>query len=100
MPRIRNWKDLQFFRPTEDAIYKHIDPLFDDPVDWGLLETHWRDLMQVVLSIKAGKILPSTLLRKLGNESHKNRLLQGIPRAGACGPHGLLAPVHFRHTTS
>ncbi len=30
--------------------------------------------MQVVLSIRAGKILPSTLLRKLGNYSRKNRL--------------------------
>ncbi len=30
--------------------------------------------MQVVLSIKAGRILPSTLLRKLGNYSRKNRL--------------------------
>jgi TnpA family transposase len=39
-----------------------------------LIETHWKDLMQVVLSIKAGKILPSTLLRKLGNYSRKNRL--------------------------
>jgi TnpA family transposase len=39
-----------------------------------MIETHWRDLMQVVLSIRAGKILPSTLLRKLGNYSRKNRL--------------------------
>jgi TnpA family transposase len=30
--------------------------------------------MQVVLSIKVGKILPSTLLRKLGNYSRRNRL--------------------------
>ena len=30
--------------------------------------------MQVVLSIKAGKVLPSTLLRKLSNYSRRNRL--------------------------
>lgn len=82
MPRIRNWKDLKFFRPCKDAIYKHIDPLFDDPVDWELLETHWRDLLQVVLSIKAGKVLPSTLLRKLGNNSHKNRLYRAFRELG------------------
>jgi TnpA family transposase len=46
LPRIRNWKDLQFFRPTQGAVYAYIEPLFDDRVDWGLLETHWRDLMQ------------------------------------------------------
>lgn len=82
MPRIRNWKDLKFFRPSKDAVYKHIDPLFSDPVDWDLLETHWQDLLQVVLSIKAGKVLPSTLLRKLGNYSRKNRLYQAFLEMG------------------
>lgn len=74
MPRIRNIKDLVFYRPEKKKKYKHIDSLFKESVDWELIETHWQDLMQVVLSIKAGKILPSTLLRKLGNYSRKNRL--------------------------
>ena len=74
MPRIRNIKDLVFYRPDKKKKYKHIDSLFKEGVDWELIETHWQDLMQVVLSIKAGKILPSTLLRKLGNYSRKNRL--------------------------
>jgi len=73
-PRIRNIKDLVFYRPERKKKYKHIDSLFRESIDWELIETHWRDLMQVVLSIKAGKILPSTLLRKLGNYSRKNRL--------------------------
>ncbi|MDA2241150.1 Tn3 family transposase [Bacillus cereus group sp. Bc222] len=30
MPRIRNWKDLKFFRPDKHTHYKHIDPLFKD----------------------------------------------------------------------
>lgn len=74
MPRIRNVKDLIFFRADKKQKYKHIDALFTETIDWELIETHWKDLMQVVLSIKAGKILPSTLLRKLGNYSRKNRL--------------------------
>jgi len=40
MPRIRNWKDLRFFRPSKDAQYRHIDNLFSDTIDWDLLETH------------------------------------------------------------
>lgn len=82
MPRIRNWKDLKFFRPSRDTVYKHIDPLFGEPVNWELIETHWQDLMQVVLSIKAGKVLPSTLLRKLGNNSRKNRLYRAFRELG------------------
>jgi TnpA family transposase len=74
MPRIRNIRDLVFYHPDKQKKYKHIDSLFKESVDWELIETHWQDLMQVVLSIKTGKILPSTLLRKLGNYSRKNRL--------------------------
>jgi TnpA family transposase len=38
--------------------------------------------MQVVLSIKAGKILPSAILRRLINHSHKNRLFQVFQELG------------------
>ena len=27
MPRIRNWKDYTFFRPSPDAVYEFIEPL-------------------------------------------------------------------------
>jgi len=73
-PRIRNIKDLVFYRPDKNKKYTHLDSLFKETIDWDLIKTHWQDLMQVVLSIKAGKILPSTLLRKLNNYSRKNRL--------------------------
>jgi len=82
MPRIRNWQDLIFYRPSREAIYEHIEPLFGDVIDWQLLETHWQDLLRVVLSIQAGKVLPSTLLRKLGNYSRKNRLYQAFRELG------------------
>ena len=74
MPRIRNVKDLIFYRAEKKAKYKHINTLFTETIDWELIETHWKDLMRVVISIKAGKVLPSTLLRKLGNYSRRNRL--------------------------
>lgn len=32
MPRIRNWKDLKLFRPSNDTQYKHIDALFTDTI--------------------------------------------------------------------
>jgi TnpA family transposase len=82
MPRIRNWKDLVFYHPSKDARYKHVDALFGDANDWDLIETHWPDLLRVVLSIKAGTVLPSTLLRKLGSYSRKNRLYQAFRELG------------------
>ena len=83
MPRIRNWKDLIFYRPSKEARYQHLMPLFNKGyIDWTLIETHWQDMMQVVLSIKAGKVLPSTLLRKLNNYSRKNKLYQAFRELG------------------
>ena len=82
MPRIRNWKELKFFRPTKNVKYKHIDGLFNDTIDWKLIETHWPDLMQVALSIKAGKMSSSLLLRKLSNYSRKNRLYRAFQELG------------------
>ncbi|MBU3198390.1 transposase [Clostridium estertheticum] len=46
--------DLKFYRFDKTHEYKHIDFLFSDAVDWKLIETHWNDMLQVILSIKAG----------------------------------------------
>lgn len=82
MPRIRNWGDLKLFKPTKATKYKHIESLFKDVIDWALIEKHWVDIMQVVLSIKEGKMSSSKLLRKLSNHSRKNRLFQAFQELG------------------
>jgi TnpA family transposase len=82
MPRIRNWKDLTLFRPSRPSHYRHIDSLFGDPIAWDLIHTHLPDMLRVVLSIKAGRITASTILRKLGHYSRKNRLYQAFRELG------------------
>lgn len=67
MPRIRNWKELVFYRPDKHVTYEHIEPLFSDTVDWKLIETHWRDLMRVVVSIPG---IDSK--RVIGNDLHSS----------------------------
>jgi TnpA family transposase len=74
LPRIRSWQHLTFFRPDKDARYEHIDALFTDTIDWHLIETHLPDLLRVTLSIQMGRISPSTILRRLGTYSRKNRV--------------------------
>jgi len=46
------------------------------------IETHWQDMIRVALSIRAGKVLPSTLLRRLGSYSRRNRLYQAFQALG------------------
>ena len=64
MPRIRQLKKLVFFRPDKKTRYRHIDALFGESIDWSLISTHLPDMLRVALSIKAGKITPSALLRR------------------------------------
>jgi TnpA family transposase len=82
MPRMRNWNDVIFYRPDKSIRYRHIDALFTKEIDWRLIATHWRDMMQVVLSIQAGRVLPSMLLRKLGSYNRKNRLCLAFRELG------------------
>ncbi|GLW19943.1 hypothetical protein Stsp01_66860 [Streptomyces sp. NBRC 13847] len=59
MPRIRNWKDSTFCRPSKQAEYEHIDALFGEVgknvIDWGLIESQFRHLMRVAVSVREGR---------------------------------------------
>ncbi len=81
-PRMRTWNDVAFYRPNSDVKYEHIDALFTKNVDWNLIETHWQDMMQVVLSIQAGTVLPSMLLRKLNSHNLRNKLYRAFRELG------------------
>lgn len=83
MPRIRRWKDLKWFKPSPGDNYKFINDLFTkDAVDWGLIEQHLPDMLQVAQSIKAGRISPSSILRRLGSASRKNKLYYAFRELG------------------
>jgi TnpA family transposase len=86
MPRIRNFKDLIFFRPSEHLIYPHTDALFGERgrnvIDWKLIERHWQDLMQVAISISEGRLSSATLMRRLRSNSRKNRVYKVFREVG------------------
>ena len=86
MPRIRNFQDLIFFRASAHLIYPHIDGLFGERgrnvIDWQLIQRHWRDLMQVAISISEGRLSSATLMRRLRSNSRKNRIYKVFREVG------------------
>lgn len=83
MPRIRNWKDLNLYRVDKETKYANIDSMFcESEIDWELLETHWQDLMQVIISIKLGKVSSSFILSKLNSYNNQNRLYKAFQELG------------------
>lgn len=51
-------------------------------IDWKLIERHWRDLMQVAISISEGRLSSSTLMRRLRSNSRKNRIYKVFREVG------------------
>ena len=90
MPRIRSWKDLTFFRAEAAKHCQHLDSLFSETVDWPLIETLLPDMLRVVLSIMTGKINASTIVRKLGTNSKKNKLYKAFHALGGAVRTGFL----------
>jgi TnpA family transposase len=82
MPRMRTWNDVTLYRVDRHTTYEHIGRLLTQVVDWDLIERYWQDMMQVVLSIQAGKVLPSMLLKKLGVYSRQNHLYKAFSEVG------------------
>ncbi len=83
MPRIRNWKGLNLYKVDKNIKYANIDALFcDSDIDWDLLHTHWQDLMQVIISIKQGKVSSAFMLSKLNSYNNQNRLYKAFQELG------------------
>src|SRR3546814_8301017 len=79
--RISDWSSdvcssdlLVFYKPDRKAKYGHINSLFTEAINWELIERHYPDMLRVAISIKAGRITPSMILRRLGVASRKNKL--------------------------
>jgi TnpA family transposase len=85
MPRIRTWKHLNLYAPTERFVVDQMEPLrelFGATIDWTLITTHLADMRRVALSISQGKVRASTILRKLGTASRKNKLFVAFRELG------------------
>jgi len=74
MPRIRNIKDLTFYKPDKEMVLQHIQSLFHEPIRWDRIEKHYPDMLRTAISVKAGKITASTILRRFGTKNRKNKL--------------------------
>jgi TnpA family transposase len=68
--------------PAKSIRYPHIDAQFGGEIDWDLIATHARDMIQVALSIQAGVVMPSMLLRKLGTYNRRSRLYRAFRELG------------------
>jgi TnpA family transposase len=74
MPRIRNIKDLIFYKPSKATKFNNVGCLFKESINWDLIEEHYDDMMLIAMSIRAGKMTASTVLRRFGTRNRKNKV--------------------------
>ena len=91
---MRTWNDVVLYQPDKKTRYRHIDSLFWKTVNWSLIKTQWKDMMQVVLSIQARKVLSSMLLRKLDSNNRHNKLYGTFRELGQVA-HTIFAPLYL-----
>ena len=82
MPCMRGPADAVLYRAAKESHYNHIDALFTGEIHWDLIGTHQRNMIQVMLSIQAGRVMPAFLLRKLGTYSRRSRLCPAFQALG------------------
>lgn len=83
MPRIKHFRKLYFYKVSTGDNYDNIDELFTDKsINWELIETHYHDMLRVVMSIQKGKVKASTILRRLCSKSRKNKLYYAFRELG------------------
>lgn len=65
--RIRNIKDLSFYKPERSMVFKHTQYFFKEAINRDLVEKHNADMIRTAMPVKAEKIL-----RRFGkNREHK-----------------------------
>ncbi|WNF25352.1 Tn3 family transposase [Streptomyces sp. C11-1] len=68
MPRTGNWQDLSLYRPAKQTEYAHIDAVFGksgrNVIDFDPMESQFRQLTRVAVSVREGAISSTLLLRR------------------------------------
>jgi len=83
MPRIRRIKELRLYKAERKLKYENINQLLDStPINWAIIERHWRDIVRIAVSIKLGKINASTILRRFGSKNQKSKLHLALEELG------------------
>jgi TnpA family transposase len=81
-PRIKNWRDLVFYKPFRNGHYHHIGALFKGTVNWNLIGDHFADYVQVGASVETGTLSSSWLLTRLNSTSRRNALFRAFHELG------------------
>jgi len=81
-PRIRDLKDRKLYTIEKPGSYPLLEPLIGEAIDPTAIVGQWPELMRLKVSIEAGAVLPSVILRKLAAAGPGNALSRSLRALG------------------
>ena len=81
-PRIRDLKDRKLYTIERPGTYPLLEPLIGEAIDPAVITGQWPELMRLKVSIEAGAVLPSVILRKLAAAGAGNALSRALRALG------------------
>jgi TnpA family transposase len=81
-PRIRDLKDRKLYTIEKSGTYPLLEPLIAGAIDPATIIGQWPELMRLKVSIEAGAVLPSIIVRKLAAAGPGNALSRALRALG------------------
>jgi TnpA family transposase len=81
-PRIKDLKDRKLYTIEKPGTYPLLEPLIGEAIDRTAVIEQWVELMRLKVSIEAGVVLPSVILRKLAAAGPGNALSRALRTLG------------------
>jgi TnpA family transposase len=81
-PRIRDLADRRLYIVGARTAYKALDPLIGGTIDSRIIAENWDKLLRLAVSIKAGTVAPSAILRRLAAYPRQNALAKSLKEIG------------------
>jgi TnpA family transposase len=76
-PRIRDLKDRKLYTIEKPGTYPMLEPLIGEAIDTAVIVGQWPELMRLI-SLEAGVVLPSVIVRKLAAAGPGNALSRAL----------------------
>lgn len=81
-PRLRDFPDRRLAPINPPASYPTIAPLLGRRIRADVVREHWGDVVRLVASLKAGRVAPSVMLRKLAAYERQNQVDLALQEIG------------------
>lgn len=81
-PRLRDFPDRKLATLEPAATYKDLGPLIGRKIRTDVIREHWGEILRLVVSLRAGTVLPSAMLKRLAAYRRQNQLDLALQELG------------------